>query len=94
MKSAYAIVQTLILSEKISREMEKLNRYCFRVAPSANKQEIKRAVEQLFKVHVTKVNTLRRKGKPKRERTANYGRTALQKRAYVTLKAGDKIEIT
>jgi len=51
MKSAYTIVKTLILWEKISREMEKSNRYCFKVEPSANKLEIKQAVEQLFKVH-------------------------------------------
>lgn len=93
MKSSYTIVKTLILSEKISREMEKANRYCFKVDPLANKLEIRQAVEQLFKVHVVKVNTMRRKGKLKRERTAGYGRTSSQKRAMVTLKAGDKIEI-
>ena len=93
MKSAYTIVKTLVLSEKISREMEKANSYCFKVELSANKLEIKKAVEQLFKVHVVKVNTMRRKGKLKRERAARYGRTSLQKRAIVTLKAGDKIEI-
>ena len=93
MKSAYTIIKTLILSEKISREMEKANRYCFKVEPSANKLEIKQAVEQLFKVHVVKVNTMRRKGKLKRERAARYGRTSFHKRALVTLKAGDKIEV-
>jgi len=93
MKSPYTIVKKLILSEKISREMEKARSYCFKVEPSANKLEIKKAVEQLFKVHVVKVNTMRRKGKLKRERAARYGRTSSQKRAIVTLKAGDKIEI-
>lgn len=93
MKSAYTIVKTLVLSEKISREMEKSNRYCFKVDPAANKLEIKKAVEQLFKVHVVKVNTMNRKGKYKRERTARYGLTSSHKRAMVTLKAGDKIEI-
>lgn len=93
MKSAYTIVKTLILSEKISREMEKTGRYCFKVDSAANKLEIKRAVEQLFKVHVVKVNTMHRKGKRKRERTARYGRTAGHKRALVTLKAGEKIEV-
>jgi large subunit ribosomal protein L23 len=93
MKSAYSIIRTLVLSEKNSREMEKSNRYCFKVAPTANKLEIKRAVEQLFKVRVVKVNTLHRKGKLKRERTARYGRTSSGKRALVTLKPGDKIEI-
>ncbi len=93
MKSAYTIIKTLILSEKISREMEKAGRYCFKVDSSANKLEIKQAVEQLFNVHVVKVNTMHRKGKLKRERTARYGRSAGHKRALVTLKAGEKIEV-
>lgn len=93
MKAAYSIIHNLILSEKISRGMEKAGQYCFKVAPSANKLEIKRAVEQLFNVHVVKVNTLWRRGKRKRERTRKYGRTSAQKRAVVTLKAGEKIEV-
>ena len=55
--------------------------------------EIKRAVEKIFNVSVTKVNTLNRRGKKKRQRTLHYGRTAAWKRAMVTLKAGDKIEL-
>ncbi len=93
MKSPYAILKTLILSEKISREMERANRYCFKVDPSANKIEIKQAVEQAFKVHVERVNTLNRKGKRKRQRTARYGRTSGHKRAVVTLRPGDKIDV-
>ncbi len=93
MKSAYAILKTLILSEKVSREMEQKNCYCFKVDPSANKLDIKRAVEQAFKVHVARVNTMNRKGKRKRERVVRYGRTTGHKRALVTLRTGDKIEI-
>jgi len=94
MKSAYTTLTTLILSEKISREMEARNCYCFQVDPAANKRSIKQAVEEVFKVHVVKVNTLRRKGKCRRERTPNYGRTALRKRAWVTVKPGEKIEVS
>lgn len=93
MKTAGGIVKTLVLSEKISKGIAKNNRYCVRVDGSANKLEIKKAVESLFKVHVVKVNTLIRKGKRKRERTRAYGRTSASKRALVTLKAGDSIDI-
>ncbi len=93
MKTPYNVIRTLILSEKISREMESHNRYCFKVDAQANKLEIKKSVEQLFKVRVIKVNTMHRCGKLKRERTARYGRTAAHKRAMVTLHDGDKIEI-
>lgn len=93
MKAAHDIVRHLILSEKVSKGMERLNRYCFKVDPAANKLEIKRAVEELFKVGVVRVNTLHRRGKLKRERTWKYGLTTGAKRAYVTLKAGDKIEV-
>ena len=55
--------------------------------------QIKRAVEELFSVRVMAVNTMRRKGKKKRERTANYGTTAAWKRAVVTLHADDSINL-
>lgn len=93
MKSPYGIVKTLALSEKVSKGIETNNRYCVQVDRSANKLEIRKAVEELFKVHVVKVNTLNRRGKRKRERTRTYGRTSASKRAIVTLKEGDKIDI-
>ena len=52
----------------------------------------RRAVEALFKVTVTDVNTMTYRGKRKRERTAKYGRRTHWKRAVVTLKEGEKIE--
>ncbi len=94
MKTSHSIVKTLVLSEKISKGMESANRYCVKVDISANKMEIKKAVEDLFKVSVVKINTLNRKGKRKRERSRAYGCTAASKRAMVTLKAGDSIDIT
>lgn len=93
MKSAYTIIDSLVLSEKSSRGMEHHAQYTFRVNLAANKLEIKKAVEELFHVHVTKVNTLHRKGKRKRERTMTYGQTSSAKRAIVTLRAGEKIEV-
>jgi large subunit ribosomal protein L23 len=94
MKTSHSIVKTLVLSEKISGKMEKNNTYCVDVDLSANKMEIKKAVEELFKVGVVKINTLNRKGKRKRERSRSYGRTSASKRAMVTLKEGDSISIT
>lgn len=93
MKSAYSIVKYLILSEKISRATELNNQYCFKVDTSSNKTDIKKAVEQLFNVHVVKVNTMNRRGKKKRERSLKYGFTSASKRAMVTLKEGDKIDV-
>ena len=87
------IILRPVITEKATILKEKFREVCFEVPTTANKSEIKKAVEQLFKVHVVKVNTMRRKGKLKRERAARYGRTSFHKRAMVTLKAGDKIEI-
>lgn len=93
MKLAETIIRTFILSEKSTREIEKSNQYCFKVDFSAAKREIKKAVEELFKVRVVKVNTLHRKGKRKRERTRKYGWRSGYKKAIVTLQEGDKIEL-
>jgi large subunit ribosomal protein L23 len=68
--------------------------YTFLVANDANKIEIKHAIETIFNVKVKNVNTLNRYGKRKRNRrTGTFGTRASQKRAIVTLAAGDKIEI-
>ncbi len=93
MKEPEQIIFAPQLSEKSSQQTDALNRYFFRVHPRANKMEIKRAVETLFKVTVQKVNTMNMPGKPKRERTMNYGRTTAWKRAVVTLKPGDSIDL-
>ena len=74
--------------------MENLNQYVFKVHPDANKQEIKSAVQTLFKVDVTDVRTMNRKGKKKRERRPNYGLTPAWKRAVVTLADGNTIDLT
>jgi large subunit ribosomal protein L23 len=69
------------------------NKYLFKVDPAANKLEIKLAVEDFFKVKVVKVNTMNYDGKKRRERTLHYGKKADWKRAVVTLKDGDKIDL-
>lgn len=93
MKTPEFIVREMLLTEKGSRQTETHNQYQFKVHPDANKIEIKQAVEELFKVKVTHVNTLNRFGKKKRERTMNFGTTAGWKKAVVTLKAGDTIDL-
>ena len=55
---------------------------------------IKNSVEKIFNVKVTKVNTMNRQGKHKRLRSMNYGMTSAWKRAVVTLKEGEKIDLT
>lgn len=92
-KEPHAIVRELLVTEKGTQQMARDNQYLFKVDKSANKIEIKRAVETLFKVHVTNVNTMNRPGKKKRERTMNFGRTASWKRAVVTLKQGESIDL-
>ena len=70
------------------------NVYTFLVAPDANKIEIKHAIESIFGVRVTNVNTLNRSGKRKRNRrTGDWGQRASQRRAIVSLAEGDSIEI-
>ena len=70
------------------------NVYTFVVAPDANKIEIKHAVEAIFGVRVTNVNTLNRSGKRKRNRrTGDWGQRASQRRAIVSLAEGDSIDI-
>ena len=82
-----------IVSEKSYAALD-TNVYTFEVAPGANKIQIKQAVEEIFGVRVTNVNTMNRAGKRKRNRrTGTWGRRANQKRAVVSLAAGDSIEI-
>ena len=81
-----------LTTEKADRLLEQHNVVCFRVVPVANKVQIRRAVERLFDVRVTAVRTANRKGKIKRwGRFA--GRRPNWKKAFVTLKKGETIEI-
>jgi large subunit ribosomal protein L23 len=68
------------------------NKYTFLVAPSANKTEIKIAVEKIFKVRVLKVNTMNREGKRKLTRFGN-GKRSDTKRAIVQIAPGERIDI-
>src|SRR5436305_12273782 len=80
-----------VISEKSYGLLDE-NKYTFVVHPEANKTQIKIAVEQVFNVTVTNVNTVNRQGKRKRTR-AGWGRRVATKRAIVSLAAGERIDI-
>lgn len=92
--NTFDIIKTARLTEKGTRQGEKYNQYTVVADPRATKQQIRQAVQELFKVTVTRVNTLNVRGKARRQRTAAAGRTNAWKKAIVTLKEGDKIVLT
>jgi len=80
-----------VISEKSYGLIDE-NKYTFLVRPDANKSQIKIAVEKVFNVKVTSVNTLNRQGKRKRTRLG-YGKRNDTKRAVVSLAEGDRIDL-
>lgn len=93
MKNPRDVIIRPIVSEK-SYGLIESNVYTFEVAADSSKPEIHDAVEAIFGVKVLKVNTLNRDGKRKRNRrTGTFGSRADQKRAFVTLAPGDRIEM-
>jgi large subunit ribosomal protein L23 len=92
MKHEQAIIRKLVMTEK-STALSEANKYVLEVDRSANKTEIKKAVESLFDVKVVAVNTQRRKGESRMLRTRRIVKTPEIKRAIVTLKEGDRIDV-
>ena len=93
MRDAASILLRPVVSEKTYGLMEN-SVYVFEVDAKATKIDVRRAVEQAFNVTVTNVNTLNRKGKTTRNRrTGVLGHKPGHKRAIVTLKAGDSINL-
>ena len=92
MKNAHDIIRSLLRTEKGADLLEE-NKYLFWVDKDANKIEIKKAVEEVYKVKVSGVNTSVMPGKNKRVRYI-MGKTSEWKKAIVTLKEGSKIDIT
>lgn len=91
MREAYQIIRRPLITEKGTDLRDQTNQYLFEVAGDANKIEIKRAVETLFRVKVRQVRTLSVKGKTKRLGRF-VGRTSDWKKAIATLKEGETIE--
>lgn len=85
------IIVEPVISEKSYGLMDQ-NKYTFLVRPDSNKTQIKQAVEQIFDVKVSSVNTINRQGKRKRTRFG-YGQRPATKRAIVSLKDGERIDI-
>lgn len=92
MMHAYDVVKNLVRTERATF-LEPQRKYLFQVANSANKIQIRQAVEEIYKVRVEAVNTSVVPGKFRRVRQA-LGRTTPWKKAIVTLKDGHKIEVT
>ena len=92
MKALHKIIKALLRTEK-STLQEPERKYLFLVGIDATKLEIKKAVEKVYKVKVSKVNTMIMPGKLRRVRY-QLGKTPRQKKAVVTLAAGQKIEVS
>ena len=93
MKDPRDVVIEPVVSEKSYSLLEN-NVYTFKVDPRASKPEIRDAIEALFDVKVTRVNTLNRKGKRQRNRrNFTFGSRSDTKRAIVTLAEGDAIDL-
>ncbi|MGD9015522.1 MAG: 50S ribosomal protein L23 [Candidatus Omnitrophota bacterium] len=92
MKPAYSIIKALLRTEK-STQQEPYRKYLFLVDKQSKRLEIKRAVQEIYKVKVDKVNTLIAPGKLRRVRY-QQGPTPDYKKAVVTLSEGQKIEVS
>ena len=87
---SYQVILRPLVTEKGTHLSEKYNAYTFRVHPLASKEDIRRAVEELWDVRVVKIRTQNRKGKPRRHRMM-FGYTTDWKKAIVTLHEDDRI---
>jgi large subunit ribosomal protein L23 len=90
--NAYDVILAPVITEKATK-LSEVNQVVFRVAQTATKPDIAKAVETLFKVKVKAVNTIRQKGKPKTFRGRPFVKSD-SKKAVVTLAEGYQIDIT
>ncbi len=89
MKNPYSVIQTILVTER-SMELSDENKYVFKVDPSANKIDIRVAIESIYDVKVSSVNVMNRIGKKKRMgKSPKIGRRANWKKAVVTLSEGE-----
>lgn len=91
---AFEVIKTVRITEKGTIQSDRLNQYTLVADRRANKVQIRRAVEELFKVKVEDVSTLNVRGKLRRQNTKHAGKAPDWKKAIVTLKKGDKISLT
>ncbi len=88
----YEVIKSPLITEKATK-LAKFNQYVFWVDRRANKIEIKKAIEEIYNVKVEKVRTINMKGKTKRIRWGQEGKTSSWKKAIVTLKEGYQIKV-
>ena len=91
--SADTVLKQVLLTEKSNKQSAELGQYTFEVSKQSTKHTIADAVEKTFKVTVRRVNVQNYSGKNKKSRTGQPSMTSDFKKAIVTLKAGDKIEL-
>jgi len=91
--NADKVLKEVLLTEKANKQSAELGQYTFVVAKGSNKHAIAEAVEKTFKVKVRRVNIQNYIGKNKKGRSGLPSTTSDFKKAIVTLKAGDKIEL-
>ena len=89
----YDVIRRPVVSEKASLIAEERNQYVFEVAASANKKQIKQAIELIFEKRVKKINTMVMPAKRGMRGRNSYQRSSEWKKAIVTLEAGEKLEL-
>ena len=88
------VIKSPVLTEESTIQTQSNNKYVFKVHPKANKRQIRDAIEQQFNVHVTSVNTMNYQGKKSSRRAQGViGRRASWKKAVVSLREGDAIDL-
>lgn len=92
-KSIYSFIKSPLVTEKLTRDSV-YRKYAFWVAIDANKIEIKNAVEKIYKVKVDKISSMIVKGKTKKIRANQPGKTSSWKKTIVTLREGFEIKLT
>lgn len=91
--NAHNVLKMVRLTEKATKASSELGQYTFEITSGATKGAVRLAVEQTFKVKVTRVNIQNYRGKNKRGRSGQPSVTSDYRKAIVTLRAGDKIEL-
>jgi len=91
MRTIYDVIKKPLFTEKGMELKEGANKILLEVTPDANKHEIKKAMEEIFKVKVEGISTINTKGKLKRQ-GKSVGRRSDRKKAIITLKKGEKLD--
>ncbi|MCA8974326.1 MAG: 50S ribosomal protein L23 [Planctomycetes bacterium] len=88
----YDVIRRPLMTEKTTSMQQRCNQFCFEVSPKTNKVEVRKAIETLFSVHVEAVNIIRMPSK-RRRMFGRPGATRPWKKAVVTLRKGETIEV-